>query len=318
LFPGNPNGPVDKGPVSGAVVSVKKDVVIDDEDPPPTGPGCMPGPIGAVFYALKAFILMILKTVTFTGNFKFNLDNNRKGTIRSACFLIMFTIVHVAGNFVGMIKGPEEANGEGYFFDRLLPTGGLGLTKTAPLSIVEEYLALALLVHVSVALKRSWDISMNYCIYTGRWNMLLSGLTILFFLTMHLHDIRFTSDMTYTMLRPPPYFVAFDGILEGRVFYETDESIPQVRVRDIYSREVVLFKQLDKSIMYTVCIMIFWAHLLLGWQKLVPADAMQIPTDHVNTVKWMGWIAATAVVSMYVSVVWYTYLAEPIPVVNVP
>jgi len=262
--------------------------------------------------------LMILKTVLFTGNFRFKLDNNRKGTIRSACFLIMFTVIHVLGNFVGMIKGPEEANGEGYFFDRLLPTGGLGIWSTAPLSIVEEYLALALLIHVSVALKRSWDISTNYCIYTGRWNMLISGLTILSFLTMHLHDIRFTSDMTYTLLRPPKYFVAFDGLLQGRVFFETDPSIPEVRVRDIYSREVVLFKQLDKSIMYTVCIVIFWVHMLLGWQKLVPADSLQIPTDHVKKVKWMGWIAATAVVSMYVSVVWYTYLAEPMEVKSVP
>jgi len=261
---------------------------------------------------------MLLRTVFFTGNFKFTLDNNRKGTIRSACFLLTFTIIHVLGNFVGMIKGPNEANGEGYFFDRILWTGGLGIWKTAPLSVVEEYLALALLLHVSVALKRSWDISINYVLTSGRWNMLLSGLTILFFLTVHLMDIRFTSEMTYTELRPPPYFVAWPGVLEGRVFYETDTSIPLVRVRDLYSREVVLFKDLGTCVLYTACITVFWFHMLIGWKKLVPADMMQIPKDHVKIVTYLGWVAATAIVSMYVSVVWYTYVTPPVPVVHVP
>merc|ERR1719210_3100756 len=282
------------------------------------GNGGIPGVLGAIIFLALNVVLMLLRTVFFTGNLKFTLDNNRKGTIRSACFLLTFTIVHVLGNFVGMIKGPNEANGEGYFFDRILWTGGLGIWKTAPMSVVEEYLALALLLHVSVALKRSWDISANYTISSGRWNMLLSGLTVLTFLTIHLSDIRFSHEVKHTMLRPPPYFIAFDGILQGRVFFETDESIPEVRVRDIYSREVVLFKQPSKVAIYTVCITVFWAHMLLGWKKLVPADAMQIPKDHVKVVTWLGWIAATAIVSMYLSVVWYTFLAEPIEVVNVP
>merc|ERR1719499_448099 len=234
---------------------------------------------------------MLLKTIFFTGNLKFSFDNNRKGTIRSACFLLTFTIVHVAGNFVGMIKGPNEANGEGYFFDRIAWTGGLGLVKDSPFSVVEEYLALGLLLHVSVALKRSWDISINYCLTTGRWNMLLSGLTILFFLTMHLADIRFSNKMTYTELRPPKYYVAFSGLSSGRVFYETDESIPLVRVRNLYTREVELFKDLGTSVLYTVCIVVFWAHMLIGWKKLVPADAMQIPKDHVKMVTYLGFAA---------------------------
>eukprot|EP00932_Pfiesteria_piscicida_P008308 SRR837773.18681.p3 GENE.SRR837773.18681~~SRR837773.18681.p3 ORF type:complete len:196 (-),score=76.22 SRR837773.18681:40-585(-) len=180
------------------------------------------------------------------------------------------------------------------------------------------YLAFALLLHVCVALQRSWEISMNYCIGTGRWNMMLSGLTVLFFLTMHLHDIRFTSRMTYTRLRPPPNLLAFDGILQGRVFFETDESIPEVRVRDLYTREVELFKDPVVVAIYTVCICIFYAHMLIGWKKLVPADAMQIPKDHVSTVTLLGQILATAIVSMYLSVLWYTYFATPQHVEHVP
>jgi len=318
MFPGNPNGPVEKGPVSGAAASAAPAAVIDDEKPPPDGNGGIPGPLGALIYLAFNLIIMLLKTIFFTGNLKFSFDNNRKGTIRSACFLLTFTIIHVAGNFVGMIKGPNEANGEGYFFDRIAWTGTLGMTANSPLSIVEEYLALALLLHVSVALKRSWDISINYCLYTGRWNMLLSGLTVLSFLTKHLLDIRFSSKMQYTTLRPPPHFVAWPGILEGRVFYEVDESIPLVRVRDLYTREVELFKDLNTSLIYTVSICIFWVHMCLGWKKLVPADALQIPKDHVKNVTYLGWIAATAVVSMYLSVVWYTYFAPVLEVHHVP
>merc|ERR1712117_782990 len=136
-------------------------------------------------------------------------------------------------------------------------------------------------------------------------------------LTVHMSDFRLATDLKYTMLRPPKYFVAFDGLLEGRVFYETDTSIPEVRVRDLYSRQVLLFKQLPHALFYTVCVVIFWAHMCLGWKKLVPADAMQIPKDHVKTVTMLGFIAATAIASMYVSVVWYTYVADPIPIYNV-
>mmetsp|Transcript_109686 Transcript_109686/g.274772 ORF Transcript_109686/g.274772 Transcript_109686/m.274772 type:complete len:309 (-) Transcript_109686:85-1011(-) len=307
------------GAVSGVEPSqAKPGPPLDDDKPAPEGNGGIPGILGAIIFLAFNVVLMLLRTIFFTGNLVFKFENNRNGTIRSACFLLTFTIVHVAGNFVGMIKGPNEANGEGYFFDRIAWTGGLGLVKDSPLSIVEEYLALALLLHVSVALKRSWDISINYCLNTGRWNMLLSGLTILFFLTVHLADIRFSSQMKYTMLRPPPYFVAWPGVLEGRVFYETDPSIPLQRVRDLYTREVELFKDLGTCFLYTACIVVFWCHMLIGWKKLVPADALQIPKDHVKNVTYLGWVAATAIVSMYLSVVWYTYYAPPIKVENVP
>ena len=63
------------------------------------------------------------------GNFK--LDNNRNGTMRSAIFLLTFTIVHALGNFVDMLGGPDELNGEGYLFDRIHWTGALGMAKDA-------------------------------------------------------------------------------------------------------------------------------------------------------------------------------------------
>jgi len=281
------------------------------------GGGGAPGVLGAIVFTLLSVIKLTLKTVFFTGNFKFNVDGNRTGTIRSAIFLLTFTIVHALGNFVDMLGGPNELNGEGYLFDRIHWTGALGFAPSFPFSVVEEYLAFALLVHVSVALKRSWDISINYCVYTGRWNMLISGLTILTFLTIHLQDFRFYPDFKMTELRVPPNLIAFDGLLEGRVFYETNPDIKPTLVRDLYSHEVELFSDLGKVLLYTSCVLVFVLHLCMGWKKLVPADAMQIPKDHVRKVTWLGWIAAAAVAGMYMSVPWYVYFMPPAKVAHV-
>ena len=66
----------------------------------------------------------LVRTIFFSGNFKITLDNNRNGTIRSAIFLITFIIIHALGNFVDMLGGPNELNGEGWLFDRIHWTGG--------------------------------------------------------------------------------------------------------------------------------------------------------------------------------------------------
>jgi len=309
---------VDKGKVSGVAAIAQAAPAAGDDDPPAKeGNGGIPGVLGALVFLLMNVLSITLKSVFFTGNFKFSLDNNRKGTIRSAIFLITFILVHALGNFADMLGGPKELNGEGYLFDRIHWTGGLGLIPDFSFSIVEEYLALALLLHVSVALKRSWDISLNYTIGTGKWNMLLSGSVVLYFLQHHLQDFRFYPDYEKTMLWAPDHLIAFDGVLSGRVFSELEGNGELVKVRDIYSHEVVLFKNIDNVLLYTVCITLFVTHMCLGWKKLIPADAMQIPRDHQKTVIYMGWVAAMAVAGMYLSVPWYVYFAEPQVVVHV-
>lgn len=80
-----------------------------------------------------------------------------------------------------------------------------------------------------------------------------------------------------------------------------------------------LFKDLGTVLLCTTCVAVFVLHLGMGWKKLVPADAMQIPKDHVKMVTWLGWIAAAAVAgialcSMYLSVPWYVYF---MPVMHV-
>lgn len=299
------------GKADGAAAPVQSTGPIDNTPPPPDGDGGVPGIIGVVYFTLLNVVKLAAKTVFFTGNVKFDFDNNRTGTIRSAIFLITFIIVHALGNFFDMIGGPEELNGEGYLFDRIHWTGGLGLTKDFAFSVVEEYLALALLLHVTVALKRSWDISMNYCMYTGRWNMMISGLCILTFLWRHMQDFRFYEGMAQTKIYAPKYLIAFDKVASGHVFVDSAEDGIPVIVRDIYSHEVELFKDLRNVLFYTASVAIFVTHLCLGWKKMIPSDALQIPKDHQAKVIYLGWIAAAAVAGMYGSVPWYIYFAEP-------
>jgi hypothetical protein len=300
------------GPVDGASAGAGPQAPVVDEPTAPEGDGGVPGIVGAVIYLVYNLIRLVIPGMIFTsGNFKFTLDNNRNGTIRSALFLITFIIIHALGNFVDMLGGPDELNGEGYLFDRIHWTGGLGFWNLCPFSIVEEYLALCFLLHIIVALKRSWDISIGYCIYTGRWNMLISGLSILFFLTKHLQDFRFYDGYDIIDFRAPPYFIAFDGLMEGRIFSETNPKVPTVKVRDIYSHEVALFKDLGTVMLYQVLLTIFVMHMSMGWKKMVGADAFMIPKDHVTMVKYIGWAAAVAVAGMYMAVPWYVYFAEP-------
>jgi cytochrome b involved in lipid metabolism len=293
--------------------------------------------IGPLIFMVKAVLVMILKTVFFTGNFVFKLDNNRNGTIRSAIFLLFFTIIHVSGNTWDFFMGPSEANGEDYFFFRQRFTGiafGQNVKGNEyyvdwkpkpgnPLylvdgNFVEIYLLLAAILHVSVALKRSWDISMNYCIHSGRWNMMLSGLVILTFMTKHLSDFRFYEGYQYTVIRPAPYgasplnfLVGHDplAILQGHMW--TDPEAGKVVVTDLYSREHELFKDLPTLAFYVVAVCVFMFHMVKGWEKCITADIMMVPVKHRPVVKYMGWALAIAIGSMYLTVAIGTSLETP-------
>merc|ERR1712194_172875 len=105
----------------------------------------------------------VLMTLFTMGNFKFT--NDRSGLTRSAILMILFMVIHAVGN-LHIFLGPDDFNGYGYFYVRLYPTG-FGFNA----NIVEEYLALAALLHVMVAYKRTWDINRNYPINSGKLNL---------------------------------------------------------------------------------------------------------------------------------------------------
>merc|ERR1719245_783929 len=147
------------------------------------GEGKIGGWIGALAYMVLGFMKEILFTIVPQKNVV--LTNDRSGLTRSAMFLFLFIVIHAVGN-LHVFLGPDDFNGYGYFYVRLYWTG-FGLQA----NIVEEYVLLCALLHICVALKRTWDISLSYSISSGKLNLAISGITLLTFMTIHLFQYRF-------------------------------------------------------------------------------------------------------------------------------
>merc|ERR1719248_20625 len=179
-----------------------------------------------------AIVLEVCRTIFSIKNFK--VSNDRVGLTRSAMFLIVFQVIHAIGN-LHVFLGPDDFNGYGYFYVRLYFTG-FGL----PANIVELYVLLCAVLHVAVALKRTWDISLNYTPKSGKLNLAFSGVLLLTYMTIHLFQFRFGDCEPY-MVRPPPYFINFSGILQLQLFWSSDTSVTPVPVRDIYKLQYEIF-----------------------------------------------------------------------------
>merc|ERR1712187_868228 len=167
--------------------------------------GRIPGFIGALIYMVIGFMKEILFTIVPQKNL--SLTNDRSGLTRSAMFLFVFIIIHAVGN-LHVFLGPDDFNGYGYFYVRLYWTG-----FGAPANIVEEYILLAAILHVAVALKRTWDLSINYTIASGKMNLAISGVCLLTFMTIHLFQFRCGETEPYKNC-PPPYLVNVATVLE--------------------------------------------------------------------------------------------------------
>merc|ERR1712100_889985 len=229
------------------------------------------GYVGACLYCMVSVLREIFYTIFAQKNITFT--NDRLGLTRSAVFLVVFIIIHAIGN-LHVFLGPDDFNGYGYFYVRLYFTG-FGM----PANIVEIYVLLCAVLHVAVATKRTWDISLNYTPASGKLNLAFSGVLLLTYMTIHLFQFRFGEAQPY-LLRPPPYFINFEGILHLNLFWSYDTSIPPVPVRDIYKLEFEIFKSLGWCIYYMFSVSIFMIHGLPGWQKVVTAPSLGIPKAH--------------------------------------
>merc|ERR1719433_1983595 len=147
------------------------------------GEGKVGGWLGALLYMVLGFMKEIIFTIVPQKNIQ--LTGDRTGLTRSAMFLFIFIIIHAVGN-LHVFLGPDDFNGYGYFYVRLYWTG-----FGAPANIVEEYVLLSAMLHVAVALKRTWDISINYTIASGKMNLAISGILLLTFMCIHLFQFRF-------------------------------------------------------------------------------------------------------------------------------
>ena len=177
--------------------SSKTDALLD-KSAEPEDEGCLGGWAGAVYYGFFASLVQILSSIFSISNLQFK--NDRVGLTRSAVFLMFFMVIHAVGN-LHVFAGPDDFNGYGYFYYRLYWTCG-GLVKA---NVVEVYLALAAMLHVCVALKRTWDINRNYTFNSGKLNLAVTGSTLLAFMILHLSQFRFGETQMY-LVRPPPWY----------------------------------------------------------------------------------------------------------------
>merc|ERR1711976_781411 len=225
--------------------------------------GRIPGFIGALIYMVLGFMKEILFTIVPQKNII--LTNDRSGLTRSAMFLFVFIIIHAVGN-LHVFLGPEDFNGYGYFYVRLYWTG-FGLDA----NIVEEYILLAALLHVFVALKRTWDISINYTIASGKLNLAISGITLLTFMCIHLFQFRFGETQPFKLC-PPPYLMNIGTLFQLRLnlFWVDTPGCATSEVRDIYRMEFEVFQSLCWVLFFLASVVIFTTHMCLGWQKVVP------------------------------------------------
>jgi len=270
------------------------------------GEGRVPGICGAFIYMVIAFMKEILFTIFGQKNIVFT--NDRSGLTRSAMWLFVFIIIHAIGN-LHVFLGPNDFNGYGYFYVRLYWTG-FGL----PANIVEIYVALGALLHVMVALKRTWDLKLKSTPVTGDLNLIVSGICLLTFMTIHLFQFRFGETRAFKLC-PPPYLINLAGVFDLdhflSLFWISDcpvDSPYAVSVRDIYRLEFELFESFGWAFFYSSAVVIFATHMCLGWKKCIPSTQLDIPKRYHKKATHIGYIMTAFVSLMYLSFPFYAHV----------
>merc|ERR1711972_200370 len=257
----------------------------------------------ATWYLWLAILYEVCATIFTTKNIK--LSSDRTGLTRSAILLILFIVIHAVGN-LHVFMGPDDFNGYGYFYVRLYWTG-FGL----PANIVEEYILLAVLLHVFVALKRTWDFNLKgwQSVSAGTLNLAITGIALLTFMGFHLFQFRFGETQLFTLCSPG-YLINFETLLELKLnlFWVDYPGCVKSEVRDIYRLEFEVFQSVGWCAFYILSVCIFATHMALGWKKVVPASAMGIPMAHRSKANVIGYIITAVIAAIYVSFPIYTHL----------
>jgi len=257
--------------------------------------------ISAAWFLMVAILYEVCATIFSAPNIK--ISNDRTGLTRSAILLILFIVIHAVGN-LHVFMGPDDFNGYGYFYVRLYWTG-FGL----PANIVEEYILLSVLLHVFVALKRTWDISLGYPVSSGKLNLAITGIALLTFMTVHLFQFRFGETQPYKLCSPP-YLVNLWTLLQLKLnlFWVDTPGCATSEVRDIYRLEFEVFQSVGWCAFYLLSVAIFAAHMAMGWAKVVPAAAMGIPKGHHKKATIIGYAITAVIALIYASFPIYTHL----------
>jgi len=278
------------------------------------GEGKIKGWVGAVLYMALGFMLELVYTIFGQKNLQFTKD--RVGLTRSAMWLFLFLIIHAVGN-LHIFLGPDDFNGYGYFYVRLY-----WFRPLIEANIVEIYVAFGAMLHVMVALKRTWEISLMSSIESGKMNLAISGICLLTFMIIHLFQFRFGATRDF-LICPPTYFINLQGIMNLEAFnlfwvqynssalacMDIAKSKP-IAVRDIYRLEFELFSSLGWCVFYVSSVIIFATHMCLGWRKCIPTPQMDIPKRYHNKAIHLGYIMTAFIAFMYVSFPFYTHMCD--------
>jgi len=259
--------------------------------------GKIGGWIGALCYMVLGFMKELLFTIF--GQKNIVLTNDRIGLTRSAMLLFVFIIIHAIGN-LHVFLGPNDFNGYGYFYVRLYWPFDFA-------NLVEIYVLLAAMLHVVVAVKRTWEISLKSAVDSGKMNLAISGVMLLTFMTIHLFQFRFGETVDF-YLCPPPYLINLAGILTLSLFYTWEPGCHQVPVRDIYRLEFEIFSSLGWCLFYISAVIIFSTHTCLGWQKCVSAASLEIPKRYQHKAAHIGYVMTFFIALIYVIFPVYTHL----------
>eukprot|EP00811_Abedinium_folium_P034814 NODE_7664_length_1559_cov_80.076117.p1 GENE.NODE_7664_length_1559_cov_80.076117~~NODE_7664_length_1559_cov_80.076117.p1 ORF type:complete len:418 (+),score=103.72 NODE_7664_length_1559_cov_80.076117:45-1256(+) len=277
------------------------------------GHGKIGGFLGALSYMVFSFMREIVLTIFPQKSIRLQpASTSRVALTRSAMFLFVFIIIHAVGN-LHVFLGPDDFNGYGYFYVRLYWTG-FGLQA----NIVEEYVLLAALMHIIVAIKRTSEVNLKSTLGSGRLNLAISGVTLLTFMTVHLFQFRFGVTQSFTLC-PPPYLVNIWGIvhLTGFNLFWVDVGLDDTKckqgltaVRDIYRLEYDVFKSLGWCVFYISAVIVFCCHTCLGWVKVVGSPSLGIPQRHQIKASHMGFIITAFVALIYISFPVYCHLTQ--------
>ena len=141
--------------------------------------------------------------------------------------------------------------------------------QKACLNIVEEYVLWSALLHVAVALKRTWDISFDLC--------------------------------------PPEYLVNIWRGITRLGFFWVKAPCKPVQVRDSHRWEFEVFASLGWVLFYIGAVCVFTTHVCLGWAKVVGAPALGILKRYQNKAAHIGYVMTIGMAFIHVFFPTYTH-----------
>merc|ERR1712113_704999 len=138
-------------------------------------------------------------------------------------------------------------------------------------------------------------------------------------MSIHLFQYRFGDTQSFDLC-PPPYLINFGTLFQLRLnlFWVDDvggkcldrqgEPMAKIPVRDIYRMGFEVFQSLGWGVFYLASVVIFTTHMCLGWQKVVPAPALDIPKRYHSKATHIGYVMTAFISLIYASFPIYTHL----------